>query len=738
MPSQNNSIQRRLMVIILLTTVTALLLVRTAFFFYEYLTFRQATLRQLATIGRVIAASSTAALAFDNQEDAAETLTALQAEPNITAAALYDEQGNLFAKYPPQLADTALPPQVGRLGYYFERWSLIGFQPVVQGDRPKGTLYLKFNAREIIRQWFLDSFAITGIVISLSLAVAYLISRHLQKRISQPILSLGETAKAISQRRDFSVRARKSRDDEIGSLTDAFNEMLDEIQEQNRARQKSEHRFRALIEHSADSISVIDADNNILYLSPSVLAVEGYAPEELVGRNGLENTHPEDLPRIQAVVEQLLAHPAKAFPVLWRRRHKDGHWLWLEGVAVNLLNDPAILGIVTNYRDVTERKVSQEHAARERARFKLIFDTAPVGLALASRDANGQLTRIINEAHLQICGLTREQDQIPGIYLRLRHPEDSARQDELSQQVEAGLRTAFSMEKRYVRLDGEIVSVVFSFQRRTFPDGSTEELTTVVDITDRKRAEEEIQKLNTMLEQRVHERTSQLEAVNKELEAFSYSVSHDLRAPLRHIGGFADMLRQNSGAQLDETGQRYLGIISNSAKQMGVLIDDLLVFSRMGRAELRRSNVNMDELVAEVWREMAGDLAGRRIAWEIAPLPALDCDRALLKQVWVNLLSNAVKYTRHRNQAIIKIRCQKNGQAEWEFSVSDNGAGFDMQYVGKLFGVFQRLHLAEEFEGTGIGLANVQRIVLRHGGRVWAEGALDRGATFYFTLPDNE
>jgi PAS domain S-box-containing protein len=384
--------------------------------------------------------------------------------------------------------------------------------------------------------------------------------------------------------------------------------MLGEIQTQNLALQKSEHRFRALIEHSADSISVIDADNKILYLSPSVLAVEGYAPEELVGRNGLENTHPEDLPRIQAVVKQLLAQPGKPIPVLWRRRHKDGHWLWLEGVAVNLLNDPAILGIVTNYRDVT----------------------------------------------------------------------------------------------------------------------------------DRKRAEAEVQKLNTTLEQRVHERTSQLEAVNKELEAFSYSVSHDLRAPLRHIGGFADMLRQNCGTQLDETGQRYLGIISNSAKQMGVLIDDLLVFSRMGRTALRRSNVDMNELVAEVRREMANDLVGRNIAWEIARLPELDCDRALLKQVWVNLLSNAVKYTRHRDQALIKISCQKNGRAEWEFSVADNGAGFDMQYVGKLFGVFQRLHLAEEFEGTGIGLANVQRIVLRHGGRVWAEGAIDHGATFYFTLPDNE
>jgi PAS domain S-box-containing protein len=732
---KNTAIQKKLTVIMLLTTVASLLLMRTVFFVYEYLAFRQATLRQLATVGRVIAANSTAALAFENQDDATETLAALKAEPNVTAAALYDQAGKLFAKYPTDLPDAALPTRLEKPGYHFAQLTLIGFQPVVQGDRLKGTLYLHFDTGVMMQQWFRDSLGLTAVVISFALAVAYLISKRLQKRISQPILSLAETAQAISQRRDYSVRARKFGDDEIGSLTDAFNQMLGEIQAQNQALQTSEHRFRSLIERSADSISVIDADNKILYLSPSVAAVEGYTAEELLGRNGLEHTHPDDRPRLQEIVKQLLAQPGEPVPVLWRRRHKAGHWLWLEGVAINLLADPAIGGIVTNYRDVTERKAAEERSAREQARFKLIFETAPVGIALASKRADGQITRIINDAHLRICGLTREQDQLPGIYRRLSHPEDSARQDEFYRQLEAGQRTEFSMEKRFVRLDGEIVSVVFSLQRQKFPDGSIEELTTVVDITDRKRAEEEVRKLNQTLEQRVHERTSQLEAVNKELEAFSYSVSHDLRAPLRHIGGFADMLRQNSAAQLDETGQRYLDVISKAAKQMGVLIDDLLVFSRMGRAALRPTQVNMDELAAEVRHELAGEVVGRNIVWDISPLPELFCDRALLKQVWVNLLSNAVKYTRQRDQATIQVRCRKNERAEWEFSVADNGAGFDMQYVGKLFGVFQRLHLAEEFEGTGIGLANVQRIVLRHGGRVWAEGKLDVGATFYFTLP---
>ena len=251
------------------------------------------------------------------------------------------------------------------------------------------------------------------------------------------------------------------------------------------------------------------------------------------------------------------------------------------------------------------------------------------------------------------------------------------------------------------------------------------------DVTERKRRDEQILGLNRELTKR----SVELQAINKELEAFAYSVSHDLRAPLRHMAGYTELLQKSSGAALDDKGRRYIGIIQDSAKRMGMLIDDLLSFSRIGRAETRITMVSLERLIkdiqAEVWRETEG----RNMTWKIGALPDVYGDQAMLRVALVNLISNAVKFTRLQPDPVIEIGCSEARPDGVVLFVKDNGVGFDMKYVNKLFGVFQRLHKAEEFEGTGIGLATVQRIIHRHGGQVWAEGELRAGATFHVLLP---
>jgi PAS domain S-box-containing protein len=251
------------------------------------------------------------------------------------------------------------------------------------------------------------------------------------------------------------------------------------------------------------------------------------------------------------------------------------------------------------------------------------------------------------------------------------------------------------------------------------------------DITERKRREQEIESLN----QELAKRSIELESINKELEAFAYSVSHDLRAPLRHMAGYSELLQKKASSSLDQKSNHYMAMILESAHRMGTLIDDLLAFSRIGRAETQKTPVSLAQLAREALTEVRQDTEGRKIVWNIGALPDFYGDRSMLRLVLVNLISNAIKFTRTRSPAEIEIGYFEGTENDLVVFVRDNGAGFDMKYVNKLFGVFQRLHQSDEFEGTGIGLATVQRIIHRHGGKVWAEGAVDGGATFYFSAP---
>lgn len=611
---RNIPIRRKLISMLMLTSGAVLLLTCAAFATYELLTFRRTMVRQLSTLGEIVAANSTAALTFQNPDDAQEILHALQAEPHIREAVLYDAAGRPFAHYPAPLSVGRLPSYPAGDGFRFEADRLVAYLPVTLGSKRIGTLYIESDLEALYERLRLYAM-IVALVLATSFLVAYLIARSVQRQLSAPILSLAETARAISERRDFSVRAKKAGDDEIGRLTDAFNDMLGEIHRQHKNLRESEARVRAMLDSALSAVFVVDAAGCITDWNTRAEKMFGWSRAEAQGRDLALLIFPESS-RVTYALE----------------------------VARNL-----------------------ERVAAAGA------DAVPAEIAHT----------------VELAAIRRGGEGFPAELAIGPLPGDGA----------AGTLCGF-----------------------------------ITDITERKLAESEIRGLHRDLERRVIERTAELELANKELESFSYSVSHDLRAPLRHVNGFATMLQQHSGKLLDEKGLRYLTTIVDSAKRMGQLIDDLLGFSRMGRAEMSRGTVNLDALVKEVRERLIIDPA-RVIEWSIQPLPAVTGDVAMLRQVLTNLLDNAVKYSRPRPVAHIEVASRVDTPGEVTIWVRDDGAGFDMRYVGKLFGVFQRLHRANEFEGTGVGLASVQRIVNRHGGRVWAESELGKGATFYFTLP---
>jgi len=479
----------------------------------------------------------------------------------------------------------------------------------------------------------------------------------------------------------------------------------------------------ALDEHAI--VAITDPQGKITYVNDKFCAISKYSREELLGQDHRiinSGFHPKEFIR---ELWTTITH-GKVWKGEIKNRAKDGSFYWVDTTIVPFLNeDGKPRQYVAIRADITKRK-RMEMVSVQLAAIVKSSDDAIIGKTL-----DGIITSW-NHGAEKVFGYS-EQEAIGKPMLMLIPPERADEEAEILARIGRG-ESVDHFETVRVRKDGKRIDISATISPLKDSGGKIIGASKIArDITERKRTEAEIRRLNAELEERVIQRTAELEAANKELEAFSYSVSHDLRAPLRAVNGFAGIVLEDFGPQLPEEGRHYLERIRNGGQRMGELIDDLLAFSRLSRQSVNRQTVDMVKLAQAVFSELKSQCDGRRVEIKIGALPACHGDAALLKQAWVNLISNAIKYSRGRDPAMVEIGCaRENG--EDIFFIRDNGAGFDMQYANKLFRVFQRLHCSDEFEGTGVGLAIVQRIVHRHGGRIWADAKVNQGATFYFTL----
>ena len=547
-----------------------------------------------------------------------------------------------------------------------------------------------------------------------------------------------------------------------GSVTwYGFNANITHRKEVEDALRESENKFRKIYEDGPYGMSLVNDEYKFIMANRTFCEIMGYTEFELRNLTFNDITFPDEKGKGMESVKQLIKGEIPVIRLEKRYVRKNGQIIWGSiTVAANFDKNGNFRYNLAIVEDITRRKLADEEIRSLNERLQMLVDAIQELSVSTSMENIMKTVRTSARKLVNADGSTfvlrdgdscyyADEDTISPLWKGQRFPLANCitgwamlnKQAVIIEDIYSDERipietykTTFvrSLAIAPIRLSDPLGAIGAYWGRNHIPsEMEIQLLQTLADAA--AKAVENVQLIDG-LEKRIIERTAQLQSVNKELEAFSYSVSHDLRAPLRHINGFSEILTKNYSAQLPEEARKYLDTIVGSAKKMGILIDDLLSFSRTGRAELKKSSLKMNQVIEDALAQIKPSLKDREIDWNISQLPDISGDYNLLRQVWVNLLDNAVKYTHTKKKAIISIG-YKEELKELTFYIKDNGVGFDMKYADKLFGVFQRLHSSSQFEGTGIGLANVQRIILRHGGRTWAEGETDKGANFYFSIP---